>query len=151
MSLTTVVLSQLALPSFKLLLISGWRGSESVSVITGFFLLPLFFRRLHGINQATSPGPTASPGTETRSPKSHSLLWTGHWSSPLALDRSFCYKLWFMMPWWWVSYWLVYSDVVSPFVFQISLSPFCSTGENVFFSKLALVGWSRALFLFPWL
>lgn len=55
------------------------------------------------------------------------------------------------MPWWCVSsvlYWPVYSDVFFQFLFPISLSPFCSTGENVFLSELALAGWSWALLFF---
>jgi len=55
----------------------------------------------------------------TLSQKSLSLLWTDHWSSLPAQDRSFCYKLWFMMLWWWVSlvYCLVHSDAFFPFMF----------------------------------
>lgn len=110
---------------FKLLLISSLQGAESVSVITGSFLLPFFFCSLCGINQPTSPGQTASPDTGRASQKSLSLLWTGHWSSRPARGRSFCYKLWFTMPWWWVSsvlYWLMYSDVF--FFCLCSLLPF---------------------------
>lgn len=100
-----------------------------MSVITASFLLPLFSCSLHGINQPTRPGPTASPDTGTPSPKSLSLLSMGHWGSLPAQGRSFSYKPWFMMLWWWVSFvlcWLVCSDVGFPFMFSISLSPFCS-------------------------
>lgn len=67
----------------------------------------------------------------TPSPKSLSLLSMGHWSSPPARGRSFSYKPWFMMLWWWVSFvlcWFVCSHVGFPFMFSISLlftAPFC--------------------------
>lgn len=47
-------------------------------VIIESFLLPLFSCSLHGINQPTRPGQTASPDTGTPSPKSLSLLSMGH-------------------------------------------------------------------------
>lgn len=100
-----------------------------MSVINASFLLPLFSCSLRGINQPTRPGQTASADMETSSPKSLSLLSMGHWSSPPVQGRSFSYKPWFMMLWWWVSLvlcWLVCSHMGFPFMFSISLSPLCS-------------------------